>query len=126
MTNLLSIFDYYNSYPTNEIHQSIDFLTRKRKNRLIFNELIININDVKAFLNKLETEEGFRITDGHTSIDYMMLSEALKDGRIKKYVMVCKEVRAELLCVSEESDFSRFKEMNEYWESLELSFMQML
>src|SRR5690554_242715 len=126
MNALLAIFDYYkchsNKGKNDTASQTLKFLSGKSPN---YPQLSKHIFEISDFLSQLRKNAPFSLSNDGVDIDFLALDQAIKNQKIKRYYNHCTEIRTELLQVSTKEDFEIFKSLNEYWQTLELSFRNM-
>lgn len=130
MTNVTEIFQFLNDYDEErraiKIDGSKNLFCTTGKNRSIFIDQVKAIDKIDAWIDQVLQDGPYLLSDGDNYLDFIFLCDSLSDGRIREMYIQIKGIRAEMLAITTPETLQEFKALNEFWESLELSFQVMM
>jgi hypothetical protein len=131
MTNLTEIFQFLNDYDQesidNHLRRSAAMFSATGQSRSIFIAQIKSVERIESWITSLVVDNSaYELSDGEYSIDFIFLCDSLKEGLIRDMYIRIKGIRAEMLAITTPGTFEEFKQLNEFWETLELCFQVMM
>lgn len=124
MTNLLESITLVNHFRKNDkfMQRTREFFKISSSYKMIFSDQIDSIREIENYLLQLSNKSApYHLTDGDDQVDYMLLVDSIKNGTLNRYYLETKNIRAELISITNAETLQEFKILNEYWEQIELS-----
>lgn len=129
MNHLTEVFEIIRSHfdVPSVLTATEKYFAETSQSKKVYQEQIIFTRSVQEWLNRLQSEGTYNITGFDSkSVDFFYLVEWMESGAMKDMYWDVKVLKAELITMINKDNIEKFKEINDFWEQMELSLSTMI
>jgi hypothetical protein len=104
------------------MNQTKEFFVKNGTDSPVQKNIQRGIQMVEEWMELLYIPCPYLLSNGNLSIDYLHLTESIKDNTLNELAKICKSIRAEALLITTAESLQDFKDLNDFWETLQQSF----